>query len=464
MESGTRAMNFAIVGVLLSVFAPTHARAQCEQARLAPSDPAIDDHFGFSVAMDGDTIVAGASGDDDAGSSAGAAYVFRRFGSTWVRTQKLIPSTASTQNFFGGHVAISGDMLLVAGHGDTAGAPASGSVWVYRWDGVQWIEHQQLRPSDPLPIGWFGYSVAVDGGVAAIGAIQQDWGGGAQEGSVYVFRRQGATWVEEQKLVHLDAEPYDALGRDVAVEGDLIAASAPVNGPHGAVYLFRWNGSSWFQEQKLVPTVTEPYDSLGAVALRDDLILAGADDGGDPKNGAGSVYVFRRSKGVWAQTQVLTAADGQPGDRFGASVALGDRVACVGASTSDDGGPGSGSAYLFRFASAQWVQQTKLTEPLPGPIHNFGVSCIVVGNNTVVGAYGDVDPCSSDPNCGGSAYVFSVPFCLGDIPTLSSLGVMVLAVLLVVAGSRLLRRSGIHLQGIGNALPGLRFQRGRRRM
>ena len=153
-----------------------------EVAKLMASDGAADDYFGNAVALDGDTAVIGAYGDDE---GAGSAYVFRWDGATWVE-HKLTASDGAADDYFGFYsVALDGDTAVIGATGDDDLGDRSGSAYVFRWDGATWIEHK-LTARDGAAYDSFGVSVAVDGNTAVIGAAGDD-DLGDDSGSAYVF-------------------------------------------------------------------------------------------------------------------------------------------------------------------------------------------------------------------------------------------------------------------------------------
>lgn len=189
------------------------------QARLAASDAEEWDRFGSAVAIDGDTIVVGAYGNDDLDYTepilvAGAAYVFVRSGGTWAEQAKLVPTTTFDTMWFGYAVDVDGDRICVGAPGDDAGANF-GSAFVYERAGTAWTQTAALA-SDPLDGAFFGWSVAVDGDTVVVGAPQ-----GAEEliGAVYVYGPAGAGWTQTARLTASDAARADWFGQSVAVSG-----------------------------------------------------------------------------------------------------------------------------------------------------------------------------------------------------------------------------------------------------
>ena len=310
-----------------------------EVAKLMASDGAADDYFGNAVALDGDTAVIGAYGDDE---GAGSAYVFRWDGATWVE-HKLTASDGAADDYFGFYsVALDGDTAVIGATGDDDLGDRSGSAYVFRWDGATWIEHK-LTASDGAAYDLFGSSVAVAGDTAVIGAYGDDEGAG----SAYVFRWDGATWVEH-KLTASDGAADDRFGYSVAVDGNTAVIGAAGDDDlgisSGSAYVFRWDGATWV-EHKLTASDGAAYDRFGeAVALDGNTAVIGA---AGFTNSAGSAYVFVRDGTTWTEQAKLTASDGAAYDYFGEAVALDGDTVVIGAYRDDDLGDDSGSAYVF---------------------------------------------------------------------------------------------------------------------
>ena len=260
--------------------------------------PILYDHFGRGVAISGDAVVVGAPGDDSTAIGAGVAYVFRDNGFDWVEEALLLASDGEARDEFGRTVAISGNVIVVAAVGADAGGAGSGAASVYRDDGMRWVEEQKLVASDAVSEHYFGQSVSVSGDVIVVGA-NGDANAGALSGAAYVYRFNGTSWIEEQKLVASDAAGDDRFGGAVSLSasGDTIAIGA-IGNRHaglysGATYLYRFDGAQWVEDEKLVAVDAAEARFFGsAVAAADDTTLVGA-TGDVPAGGAsGSVYVF----------------------------------------------------------------------------------------------------------------------------------------------------------------------------
>ena len=350
-------------------------------ATLTADDGAADDGFGYSVAIDGDTIVVGSRNDDDGGSNSGSVYIFRKswFGDTYAQMAKLTASDAAAGDCFGTSVAIDGNTVVVGASGDDDGGSGSGSAYVFRTTdgGATYVEVAKLTASDAASNDWFGVSVAIDGDTLVIGAWGDDHGG-FYAGSAYVYRTSdgGATYDQVAKLTASDAASMDLFGEFVAIDGTTVVVGAYGAGTGGAVYAFRTtdDGATYDEVAKLTATDAAVYDKFGtSVAVDGGTIVVGAQGDDDAASGSGSVYVFRTTDGgaTYGQVAKLTAADAAYAAYFGASVAIDGDTTVVGAYGDDDGSSStnhdSGAAYIFSSDSSWWdyFSSDAATRPLP---------------------------------------------------------------------------------------------------
>ncbi len=162
-----------------------------QQAKVSASDGTAGDTFGFALALQGDTLVASATAYQSGSGFPGAVYLFERQGSTWSEQQKLAPADVGddTTFGFGASVAIDGDTILVGADGDDAMAVDAGSVYPYQWDGSSWTQQQKLYSLDPQAGEAFGTHVSLHGATYVIGANSEKFSpvpDGAP-GAAYVF-------------------------------------------------------------------------------------------------------------------------------------------------------------------------------------------------------------------------------------------------------------------------------------
>ena len=415
----TKTVSITVLGTALSdtplieFSEPVNIYKPCKEMNLLASDGASYDHFGNSVAVDGDTAIVGAYSDDDNGNNSGSAYVFGFDGSNWIEQEKLLASDGAAGDNFGISVAVDGDTAVVGAYHDDANGNNSGSAYVFVFDGSSWIEEAKLLASDGAADDNFGNSVAVDGNAVIIGAAQSD-ANGYNSGSVYVFGFDGTNWIEEAKLLASDGASYDYFGNSVAIYGDIVLIGSYYDDDNGSgsgsVYAFNFDGSNWNEVSKLLASDGSSYDYFGcSVALDDDVAIIGAKQNDDYYDNSGSAYIFRSFDGMnWTQEAKLLAYDVAEADNFGFSVAIDGETAIVGATFDDDNGYNSGSVYIFRFDGQSWVGQLELLAFDGASGDRLGYAVDIDGDTILAGAY-------DDDNKGygsGSAYIFKEQ--LGD--------------------------------------------------
>ena len=347
--------NMAIFSGAVYVFV-RDGTSWTQQAYLKASNAETGDVFGYSVAIDVDTLVVGAMREDSAAtgingnqndnsaSNAGAAYVFVRDGTTWTQQAYLKASNAEDLDSFGGAVAISGDTVVVGAVLEGSGAPGidadqqdnsaygAGAVYVFTRSGTSWSQQAYIKASNPDYEDEFGGAVALSGNTLVVGATGEASkatrvNGNQQDdsadfaGAAYVFTRNGTAWSQEAYLKASNAGRDDEFGTSVAVAGATVVVGAPgesssatgINGDQennsaeasGAAYLFTRTGSGWSQRAYIKASNAEESDLFGnALALHGATLVSGAwfessnatgIDGDQANNlalGSGAAYVF----------------------------------------------------------------------------------------------------------------------------------------------------------------------------
>ena len=149
----------------------------------------------------------------------GAVIVFRKPASEWVQEAILLSPEPDNEDCFGLRVTASQDVIIVGTPRASAPESYSGAAYVFRRhaESYEWVLETQLTASDGDFSDNFGFSVAVDGDVALIGARNDENDGALGSGSAYVFRFRGNKWVEDQKLTDPDGAQNDLFGHAVAV-------------------------------------------------------------------------------------------------------------------------------------------------------------------------------------------------------------------------------------------------------
>lgn len=333
-----------------------------EKQKLVASDGASNDRFGFSVSISGDYAIASAMFNDDNGSDSGSAYIFEKNASgTWVETQKLIASDATSQDRFGWDVSISGNQAIASATWNDDSGSKSGSAYVYERNASgTWVEVQKLLASDAAAGDNFGQQVFIEGDQIMVGAHLDDTGAPNENGgSVYMFEKDGSgPWVETQKLVPADIQPHDGVGNFIGISGNYAVVGATqrdhIGNNSGVAFVFEKDGSgTWVEAQKLVPSDSAIDDNFGTgVFISGNTILITANGDDDNGSNSGSVYVFERDgSGTWVETQKLLAPDGAADDRWGTNgISMSGNTALITSYNDDDNGSGSGSAYIFNLA------------------------------------------------------------------------------------------------------------------
>ncbi len=394
-----------------------------QQAELMPADAVT---FGWSVAADANTIVVGAPltmvGSNH---GQGAVYVFVRSGGAWKEQQELTASDGAEGDQLGISVALSGDTVVAGAWGVGSGENSyQGAAYVFVRSGTTWVEQAELTASDLGGGAEFGYSVAVAGDTAVVGSPNVPDSHGL--GAAYVFVRNGGVW---QKNAELTVPQPDTLcqqfcffGWSVAILGanepQSIVVGAPLARDHaGAAFFFFGSGHRWSRPQELVADDGVAGDQLGySVAI--GLVPGSASQevqAGAPfatvnhQAGKGAVYAFRGMPGGgWMQVK-RTSYYGVAGENFGASTAISGDTTVIGApsavpcqfnncSSRLQGPPLQGAAYV----SPGGAQEQKLTANDGVVDDRFGSAVAASGDIVVVGAPNALQTSTR----AGVAYVF----------------------------------------------------------
>ena len=368
-----------------------------QEAYLKASNTDSLDNFGRSVAVSGDTVVVGAyhedsmatgaNGDDSDNSTnnSGAAYVFVRNGTTWSQEAYLKASHTNQSDEFGDSVAVSGDTVLVGAdfedsnatgvNGDDTnnGSNNSGAAYVFVRNGASWSQEAYLKASNTGPGDWFGWSVALSGDIAVVGAFGEDSNAtgmngnqgddsAPEAGAAYVFVRNGTSWSQEAYLKASNTDGDDRFGHQVSVSADTVVIGA--------------------QKESSVATGVNGNQS----------------DNSAPE--AGAAYVFVRNGTSWNQEAYLKASNAGMGDRFGDSVAVsGDTVVAgavsegsnatgVNGDQSDNSAADSGAAYVFDLDSDVYCDESSN----PNNVGDISVSSVSLGGPAITVTATNVPP------------------------------------------------------------------------
>lgn len=307
---------------------------------ISPPLPEPEDKFGSSLARSGETLVIGAWGTMQ---GAGAAYVSTPTPSGWSEPVQL-EAPVESGDFFGWSVASDGTSIVVGARGasepDSVGEDSyeTGAITFFGPSPEGWAPTQRVYSTQRSSGSAFAFSLAMHAGVTLVGEPGADkiQGVPSETGAAYILTRDGASeWSHQQRLVAPDAAAGDVFGLSVALSqvGSRVFAFVASLGSDargfasGAVYVFERSrpGAQFIYRQKLLALDGQAEDQFGfALSARAGRLVVGA-PGVDVPNApdAGAVYVFELGPNGWDQRTKVIPGAGQPQDRFGYRVSLG---------------------------------------------------------------------------------------------------------------------------------------------
>lgn len=393
---------------LLVLSAPVaHAQPITEDLKITPTDGRAAQEFGCATAIDAGVLLVGARSDGDSGPDSGAAYLFDS--SNGSQIAKLIANDGAAGDRFGFSVAIADGVVAIGAPNDVHAGIASGSVYLF--DATTGVLQAKLLPSDPDEGDQFGYSVAVSGGVVAVGAIGNDDHGEAS-GSAYLFNASSGSQLA--KLLPEEGAANQSFGVSIAMDGNTVAVGSRMyfvlgeGFTLGAVRLFDVS-SGGFLRTLTAQNGTWTDFFAESIDIDEGLVAVGAWARSIFFDHSGAAYVFDAATGE--QISYIFPADGHDRDNFGISVSLDDGVLAIGAHQDGDIGWVAGSAYLFDAENGSQID--KLLASDGATFDYFGTSVCIDAGVVAIGAIGDEDNGADS----GSVYVFgdSDGACLADL-------------------------------------------------
>jgi hypothetical protein len=323
---------------------------------IAP-DGEEDDHFGASVAIEGNYAVIGAKEDGLPGKpNSGSVYIYFHNGTNWAFLQKIRPSVPVSDAYFGHSVSISGDYIAVGAHGDSAGNQLDrGAVYIFARNGNEWIEQAKLTSGDGQSGDKLGYSVDISGVRVIAGAPGDDNGVYTNQGSSYFFYKNGNNWQQQSKLLPDQIGANLAFGESVSIDGNYLVIGSPDRNQGinlaGAAHIFHSaNGvSNWTHQLRLFDNYPEFELHFGySVSIAGDTIAIGAPGRTAMENREGIVYVYTRAGNTWSYATALSSPDPQVDAKFGYSVSVANGCVLVGATLYDEAGLlNSGGVFFY---------------------------------------------------------------------------------------------------------------------
>ncbi len=408
-----------IVAAAVLIATAAEAIAQCvttETQRLFARDGEDDDTFGVNVDHDGDLLVVGVHGDNDLGSEAGAAHVFRLEPESglWLEEAKLHADDGRAFDWFGFGVVVCGETIVVSAKRQEGGNDPALRLYVFAPDDQGWVQVQKIVIPDASLVGGPRVQMnplALDGDTLVAGSWFQI------AGRVLVFRYDSIVqrWRPEQALTASDGMQGDFFGFSVDVYGTRLIVGAPgidrgeINHSGGAyIFDFDTTAGQWIEQAKLLPPgppVTKQYG--WAVAIADDtaVVSANADMAFGAYAGAAYIYEYDPRNLTWNETLQLGPSDASTDMFFGTAVELFGTSLLVGAARDATLVSDAGSAYLFhRNEGNRWIETAKLVASNADEDDQLGFSASLDQEYAIVGSlHGDGATVDS-----GATYVYDL--------------------------------------------------------
>ncbi len=353
------------------------------------------DYFGRAVALDGRLAIIGAPQVDVRGDDSGAAYIFDVLSGQ--QLQKLTPLDGAAEDAFGISVSLQGNWAVVGAMDDDDAGLSSGSAYIF--DVTTGQQVHKLRAHDAAAGDQFGISVDLDGNLAVVGAHLNG------PGSAYLF--DVTTGQQVRRLQAADGSDDDRFGIAVALDAGQVLIGARFDQDlgisSGSAYLF--DAATGAQQHKLYPHDGVRGDRFGMhLDLRDQHAVVASRYDDDALKSSGSAYIYDVTTGQ--EQSKIVAEDDDPNDHFGSAISISGDLAVVGAVNDDRLGIFAGSAYLFDLSTGQ--QRFKFTAADAQPWDQFGQSVAIDGDIALIGA-----PMLNYPGVAGlpsgKAYVFLIP-------------------------------------------------------
>ncbi len=266
-----------------------------ESGQLFAGDAAANHTFGSAVTIVGTTLVVGASGHENGGVFPGAVYIFEGSGTNWNQSAKLTASDGINGDLFGFSLDMDGNTVVVGAYGKEQ---KKGAVYVFNKPDSGWTnanENVMLVAQDRSAGDQFGFDLAINGGHIIVGADREDTNG-ADGGAVYLF--SGTGWSLQEKKVPTDGFRDQGFGYAVDILGDTAIVGALLdNEKAGSIYVYEVSSGTLTEQEKLTAPDGEAEDRFGsAVAITGSYIVAGAyRDAVGGQSASGSAYVFRQT-------------------------------------------------------------------------------------------------------------------------------------------------------------------------
>ena len=314
-----------------------------EQAKIYASNLAEEQHFGKSVAINGDRVVVGAIGTYST-NSLGQAYVFKRNESNWLEEAILTASDGVNRDAFGTDVEILNDEIIISANDQYS---YKGAVYCFKFDGSSWVESQIISPTSSAGYKQFGKSLVFDESNLLVGCIDDSYSGFRMPGAVYAFAKEGGIWVQKSRILPDDNTIRVSFGTSVVLQND-VAVISDVDSTPEKVYIFnKTDDTTWVQIDTL-KSGSITHDMFGYdLGIDGEYILIGSQENSEASYEAGSVFVYKNNGNSWLFDENILPQGSEFMGEFGNGIACKDGRIIIGASLTTGFTSESGAAFIY---------------------------------------------------------------------------------------------------------------------
>jgi len=245
--------------------------------KVTDSNPLLQAYFGVSVSISGNYAIVGAYADDvGQGSTQGSASIFHYNGTNWILMQEIVDATGFPGDWFGGSVSISDTFAIIGAYSDDVGSNTNqGSASIYEYNGTSWVLMQKITDATGAASDLFGTAVSISDNYVIVGAERDDVGSNSDQGSASIYKYDGANWVLMQKIVDPSGGPSDYFGYSVAIAGDHAMVGAiwddiGSNTNQGSATIYQKVGAGWQKMQYLADPAGNADQLFGASLAMDN--------------------------------------------------------------------------------------------------------------------------------------------------------------------------------------------------
>ncbi len=307
----------------------------------------------------------------------------------------VVNTNVEIASHFGNATAMSGNQAIIAAYYDTDQFDHQGSVSMYSYNENKWSFLEKLTDPEGAAYDYFGFSVAMFGSLAIVGALHDDVIDQNDQGSACIFHYNGNNWDFVEKIVDPDGTAGDGFGRSVAISDEYVVISSiyddiDANSNQGSVTVFHFNGTNWEWMQKIYDPNGLASDGFGiSISLSGDRFVVGCGLCGNTNVGSAKIYHFDGTE--WVLETTLVQIDPLTDDYFGSSVSISVNKVLVGSPGDDVGGNyNQGSASSYYFNGNGWIAVEMIVQQYGDDFEDFGTSVSLFGDYALIGAPDDV--------------------------------------------------------------------------